>query len=352
MAVKRKVTIMAITFRIAGGTDASKFNINATSGVLAFNAAPDFENPGDANKDNIYEVTVGVSDGKDETTQNIKVTVTDVADNIPPQITSPATATVPENSTTVMTVIATDPDAGGSGPPPSTDWPSASNTGPTGTLETRSGDVASTKVNDIIRDLKISGSVQVRHAGVKVLNCEAARISLNATQNVTIQDCRFLGGPGWYNVVEITGNCSGSLMQRCDISNGENGIMTASAGLTFRDNYIHDLYWDPSGNPHRDLIQVNTASSANIIIDHNSFYGKNEDSACITMTNEVHPTITNNYFSGSAYQVRIEGTSSNAVVSGNTHIKNYVFGYLTVSGTGHSFTNNTYDGVLWPNGHP
>src|SRR4029450_13229883 len=80
-----------LTYSLAGGADASDFTINQPSGVLSFATAPDFEAPGDANTDNVYEVTVAVSDGQGGSdTQQISVTVTDVfeAPNQDPTITS------------------------------------------------------------------------------------------------------------------------------------------------------------------------------------------------------------------------------------------------------------------------
>ena len=44
------------------GADGSKFNISPAC-VLTFKDKPDFEMPGDANKDNVYEVTVVAADG-------------------------------------------------------------------------------------------------------------------------------------------------------------------------------------------------------------------------------------------------------------------------------------------------
>jgi sugar lactone lactonase YvrE len=68
-----------LTYSLAGGADASDFTINQTSGILSFATAPDFEAPGDANTDNVYEVTVAVSDGQGGSdTQQISVTVTNV----------------------------------------------------------------------------------------------------------------------------------------------------------------------------------------------------------------------------------------------------------------------------------
>ncbi|AMV27035.1 Cadherin domain protein [Gemmata sp. SH-PL17] len=106
-----------LTYSISGGADAAKFTINATTGVLTFVTAPDFETPTDANTDNVYDVIVQVSDGTLTDTQTISVTVTGVNDNNP-VITSNgggATAAVnaAENQTAVTTVTATDTDLPG-----------------------------------------------------------------------------------------------------------------------------------------------------------------------------------------------------------------------------------------------
>ncbi|MCZ8259693.1 MAG: cadherin domain-containing protein, partial [Beijerinckiaceae bacterium] len=100
-----------LSYTIVGGADAAKFVINPTTGVLTFVTAPNFESPTDAGNNNVYDVQVQVSDGiGGTTTQNIAVTVTN--QNEAPTITSSATASAVENGTAVMTVTATDPDAG------------------------------------------------------------------------------------------------------------------------------------------------------------------------------------------------------------------------------------------------
>jgi len=43
-----------VTFDTVGGADQALFAIDATSGALAFLAAPDFEAPADSNHDNVY----------------------------------------------------------------------------------------------------------------------------------------------------------------------------------------------------------------------------------------------------------------------------------------------------------
>ncbi|MBV5310105.1 cadherin repeat domain-containing protein, partial [Chromatium okenii] len=77
------------TYSISGGADQAKFVINATSGVLTFNSAPDFENPTDSGTNNIYEVTVTATDGTLTDTQDLTVTVTNVAEYVPPPYVPP-----------------------------------------------------------------------------------------------------------------------------------------------------------------------------------------------------------------------------------------------------------------------
>ena len=109
MASDTDMPAQTLTFSITGGADAARFAINAATGALSFLAAPDYEAPSDANADNVYDVTVQVSDGSLSTTQAIAVTITAVNDNAP-TITSGSTVSVSENATAVTTVTASDAD--------------------------------------------------------------------------------------------------------------------------------------------------------------------------------------------------------------------------------------------------
>jgi hypothetical protein len=52
-----------LTYSLTGAAaDNGKFTIDANTGVITFNSAPDFELPGDDNSDNIYELQVTVTD--------------------------------------------------------------------------------------------------------------------------------------------------------------------------------------------------------------------------------------------------------------------------------------------------
>ena len=70
----------ALTFSISGGTDAARFSI-AAGGAVSFVSPPDFEAPSDAGADNVYNVTLRVSDGAAAATLALAVTVTNVAEN-------------------------------------------------------------------------------------------------------------------------------------------------------------------------------------------------------------------------------------------------------------------------------
>ncbi|MCA9049745.1 MAG: cadherin domain-containing protein, partial [Planctomycetaceae bacterium] len=105
------------TYSVIGGADAARFTIDAATGTLSFVAPPDFEAPSDSNGDNVFVVTVQVSDGAGGTdSQTLTITITDVnesgittiADN------DPATNQITENGaiglTTGITAFADDAD--------------------------------------------------------------------------------------------------------------------------------------------------------------------------------------------------------------------------------------------------
>ena len=93
------------------GADRGKFEIGATSGLLAFKDAPDYEMPGDANGDNVYEIMVVVTDNEGATgMMSVTVKVTNMNEpgivalsSVQPRVVVPLTATL------------TDPDGGLSG---------------------------------------------------------------------------------------------------------------------------------------------------------------------------------------------------------------------------------------------
>ena len=108
-----------MTFSITGGADASLFTI-VGGNQLQFVGAPNFEAPGDAGANNVYDVKVTATDGLNLTVQSLAVTVTDINDKptdiiwnaVPPK----SQNALPDGSPNLIANLATvDPDnTGGS----------------------------------------------------------------------------------------------------------------------------------------------------------------------------------------------------------------------------------------------
>ncbi|BBI49684.1 hypothetical protein HORIV_21050 [Vreelandella olivaria] len=66
------------------GIDAALFDLNANTGALSFKSAPDFEAPGDAGGNNVYDVILTANDGSlISNPQALAITVTDVNETQP-----------------------------------------------------------------------------------------------------------------------------------------------------------------------------------------------------------------------------------------------------------------------------
>ncbi len=110
-----------LTWSVETADDGGFFEIGSTSGVLTFKNTPNFEDKQDAGADNVYNVTVTVTDNGIHgargasnhlsVSKSLAVTVTDVNET-PTLTTAPSSATFDENATGVVaTYVATDPDA-------------------------------------------------------------------------------------------------------------------------------------------------------------------------------------------------------------------------------------------------
>ena len=90
-----------LTYALSG-TDQDDFSIDSSSGAISFAATPNYETPTDADTNNVYQVTLEVSDGSNTVTQELTFTVTDSnefsvstptdADGTPNQISEDAVA--------------------------------------------------------------------------------------------------------------------------------------------------------------------------------------------------------------------------------------------------------------------
>ena len=86
-------------------------NFTLAGPALTLTGTPDFESPADRNRDNVYHITLRLSDGSLSQTHDITIWVSDVDE--PPTITGPTSIDVMENSSdAVATYVATDPEGG------------------------------------------------------------------------------------------------------------------------------------------------------------------------------------------------------------------------------------------------
>jgi hypothetical protein len=103
-----------LSYAISGGADAALFAIDAATGVVTFNSAPNFESPSDAGGNNVYDIVVTASDGVLTSTPRA-VAITVINANEQPTDLALAGATVAQAAGTnapVGTLSTTDPDAG------------------------------------------------------------------------------------------------------------------------------------------------------------------------------------------------------------------------------------------------
>ncbi|HAF27815.1 MAG TPA: hypothetical protein DCG75_02100, partial [Bacteroidales bacterium] len=90
------IPVGTVTYTL-GGTDAADFTINPSTGVVSM-VARDFENPVDANTDNIYELTItATDDDANNDSEDWTVTVDDVVESVTFTIDAISDATVTEN---------------------------------------------------------------------------------------------------------------------------------------------------------------------------------------------------------------------------------------------------------------
>ena len=72
----------SLTYSISGGADAVHFSVDSSAGDVSFITPPDFENPSDSDFDNIYDITLTVSDGQGGMDSlAVALSLTDTADD-------------------------------------------------------------------------------------------------------------------------------------------------------------------------------------------------------------------------------------------------------------------------------
>ncbi len=79
----------SLSYAITGGEDADRFSLDASTGALAFVEAPDHDNPDDADKDHVYQLTISVDDGTGSVNSTVEQAITVMLANLPDEDLSP-----------------------------------------------------------------------------------------------------------------------------------------------------------------------------------------------------------------------------------------------------------------------
>lgn len=250
-----------LTFSIVGGADAAKFAINAATGALRFVTAPDFETPADAGANNVYDVTVQVSDGALTDTQALAVTVTDVTPTV--GFVTPAATVIEGNSgtkTVVLSVVRTG-DRGatsvrfatGAGTATSgRDYRAAA-----GTLAWAADDFsAKTIALAVIGDRSVEGGETF---AVNLTNPTGGAALGSGAATVQVADNDRFSRFNW-----AMGTAAGGLVATYNTSGALSGFVTPFGGITVEG--VRVATGDVDGDGADDLVAVPTSGSALVAV--------------------------------------------------------------------------------------
>ncbi|SOD72704.1 hypothetical protein SAMN05892883_2055 [Jatrophihabitans sp. GAS493] len=230
-------------------------------------------------------------------------------------------------------------------------FPDASNTGPTGALTAKSGDVT-VAAGATLSNVDISGAVTLK-AGAKLINSKVRCIgesnwclSLGANDTVTnVEVGGGVDGSTYNGAIGIYTGGPNNVLSKVNIHHTSDGIRL-DGGTTLQDSYIHDLVINQIPGVHSDGIQM-TQATAPVVLTHNSFQGGTNDavfvqdigSQTISATGNLftaddtggnqtsygfaaytagHVTLTGNVF-GSGWEVTPYSVPSGSTVSGNVN---------------------------------
>jgi len=238
-----------LAYAISGGADAALFAIDAATGVLSFVNAPNFEAPTDADGNNVYDVTVQVSDGIAVDTQALAVTV----QNVNEAMTGALRIASYTNTNTAASLTATntiaDPDAPALVPTYQWQRLAAGNwvniAGAAGT--------AATLLNQSNITVRVVSTYTDPFGSNTVISDETAIIGTNASENRT-------GTAGNDIVLGLGGNDTLTGGAGNDIVDGGAGNDLLRAGL----NDGNDVYIGGAGTDTYDLSLTSAATNVNL----------------------------------------------------------------------------------------
>jgi hypothetical protein len=273
-----------LSFSLNGGADRDLFTLDATTGTLAFQTAPNYEIPTDSNGDNIYEVGVKVEDGNGGTDiQTIQITVTD--GNEAPSKIDLSNNAILENAaigTSVGYLYSIDPDTTDSH---------------TYTLVAGEGDRDNGNFyivrNQLFTKAKLDFETQASHSiRLRSQDSYGNRLERSLTINVTdVNETPIVGGDGIINGTPnqdflfgannddtINGLAGNDIL----IGQGGNDLLAGGAGA--------DILLGQAGADHYQYnqLQESTLATLDTIVDFDQTVGDLFDLNAVTVTNAFY----------------------------------------------------------------
>ncbi|SOD70298.1 uncharacterized protein DUF4082 [Jatrophihabitans sp. GAS493] len=228
--------------------------------------------------------------------------------------------------------------------PISSAFPSAANTGPTGTLTVRSGNV-SVPANTTLSNLDISGAVNLGN-GAKLINSKVRCIGEGSW-------CVSMGSGSTLDSVDVGGGANGTtynaaigiytggpnnMIIRTSVHHTSDGLRL-DGGTTVQDSFIHDLVIDQIPGVHSDGIQM-TQATAPVVLTHNTFQGGTNDAVFVQDIGTQNITATGNCFTADDTRGNQTSygfaayTAGKVTLTGNTFGKGFqVTGYSVPAGS-------------------
>ena len=204
------------------GDDASKFLVTNEDGDatvdLAFTTAPDYSSPGDVGGDNVYNITLTVSDGAAETAQAITITVLD-SDVVP--VIAATTLSINEFTKTLEMGI-TDPD----------------------------GDTISYEIVNVDKNYNVTSTLGNSDGSNYILTGD---ITVGANETVQVLSDIQIGSSG-----SLTIEAGGILIgKNVDLVTGKYNRPQFSNGVTFSNNYGENIVLvSPDGQNYEESNSV------------------------------------------------------------------------------------------------
>jgi hypothetical protein len=322
----------SLTYSISG-TDASALSINASTGVLTFNSAPDFETKSS------YSLTVTASDGVNNATQNIVITILDQSDVVP--ILANSSGSVAENSATGTSVGTVSISSTGDS---AISAITLSGTG-NGNFEVATNGAITVKAGAVL-DFETTSTYNLQAIATNSSgDSQAVDVTISIT-NVS-------------DVVPVLADFSGSIAENSSANSTVGTITISNSG----DSAISAITLSGTNNSHFSVATdgtIRVASGAALdfetyntytltAVATNSAGNSVAKNVTITLTNvnDVVPVL--NTFSGSVDENSLQGTSVGSITIANSG--DSAISAITLSGTGNeNFSVATNGAITVANG--